>query len=118
MVGLFFGVVLIVGVSSLSGYLIGAVFIVSAGASAIAGAVLLRGHYISGNASNATGVACLIFGTALLFSGAGIIVVANIAFWYLISQVQNTIYVDLGATVSALGCVIAAYSFYVLHKRS
>jgi hypothetical protein len=117
LLGLLFGVVLVVVASSLSGYLVSAVFVVTAGVSTIAGAVLLRGHY-SAIASNTRGVAYLIFGTALIFSGAGLIVGSNIAFEYLISQMENTIYVDIGATVSACGCVLAAYSFFVLHDRS
>ena len=116
LLGLLFGVVLIVVTSSLSGYLVSAVFVATAGVSAIAGAVLLRRHFISAIASNTRGVAYLIFGTALIFSGVGLIVGSNIAFEYLISQVENTIYVDIGATVSACGCVLAAYSFFVLSK--
>src|SRR5271157_5840447 len=47
LLGLLFGVVLVVSVSSLSGFLLSAVFVVTAGGLAIAGAVLLRGQYIS-----------------------------------------------------------------------
>ena len=117
LLGLLIGVVLVVAIASLTGYLLSAVFVATAGVLAIAGAVLLRGHY-STTAPNSRGVTYLIFGTALVFSGAGLIVGSNIAFEYLISQVQNTVYVDLGATVSACGCVLAAYSFFVLHSRS
>jgi len=116
LLGLFVGVVLIVAVPSLSGYLTGAVFVVPAGASAIAGAIFLRRRYIRSIESKAGGVAWLIIGTSLVFLGAGIIVASNLAFWYLISQVENTVYVDMGATVSACGCVLAAYSFFVLHN--
>ncbi len=114
LLGLLFGVVLVVGTSSLSGYILSAVFVAVAGVLAIAGAVLMRGHF----ASNNRGVAYLIFGTALIFSGVGLIVASNIAFEYLISQVQNTVYVDTGATVSACGCVLTAYSFFVLHNSN
>jgi hypothetical protein len=117
LLGLLIGVVIVVVVSSLSGHLVGAVFVVAAGVSAIAGAVLLREHYISAIASNTRGVAYLILGTALIFSGAGLIVASNVALEYLISDMQNTIYVDVGATVSACGCVLAAYSFFVLHNH-
>ena len=118
LIGLFIGVLLIVVVPSFSGYLLSAVFVVPAGASAIAGAVLLRRHYIDAKASNSIGIACLIFGTTLIFSGAGVILASNIAFWYLISQVQNTVYVDIGATISACGCVLAAYSYFALGNWS
>ena len=90
----------------------------TSGVLAIAGAVFLRGQFTRAIASNTNGVAYLILGTALIFSGVGLIVGSNIAFEYLISQVENTIYVDIGATVSACGCVLAAYSFFVLHNRS
>ena len=113
LLGLLFGAVLVVVASSLSGYLLSAVFVVSAGVSAVAGAVLLRRYFISSSASNTRNAAYLIFGTALIFSGVGLIVASNIAFEYLISQVENTVIVDIGATVSACGCVVAAYSFFL-----
>ena len=116
LIGLLFGLVLIVVTATLTGYLVGAVLIATAGALAISGAVLLRRYYMRAVA-NAGGVACLMIGTALIFSGAGVVVGSNIAFEYLISQVQNTIYVDAGATVAACGCVLSAYAFFVLHDR-
>jgi hypothetical protein len=105
---LLFGVLLVVVASSLSGYFLSAVLVVAASVSAIAGVALLRVHYY---------IAYMILGTALIFSGAGVIVASNIAFEYLISRVQNTIYVDLGATISACGCVLAAYSIFTLHSH-
>jgi len=116
--GLLFGVVLLVVVPSLSGYFLSAAFVVTASVLAIAGAVLLRGHYIGTVASKARGGAYLILGTVLIFSGVGLIVGSDIAFEYLISQVENTINVDIGATVTACGCVLAAYSFFSLNSRS
>jgi len=116
LVGLLFGVVLIVATSSLPGDLVGAFSIVAAGALSIVGALLLRRYYLSATA-NAGGVAFLMLGTLVIFSGVGLIVGSNVAFWYLISQVQNTVYVDIGATITACGCVIEAYSFRVLHDR-
>lgn len=117
LLALLFGVVLVVVVSSLSGFLLSAVFVVAAGVLAISGAVLLRAYFISADASNARSAACLIFATALIFSGVGLIVASNIEYVYLISQIENTVYIDIGATVSACGCIIAAYSFYILHNR-
>jgi len=116
LVGLLFGLVLIVVTATLSGYLVGAVLIATSGVLAMSGAVLLRGYYVA-TAADAGGVACLMSGTALIFSGAGAVVGSNIAFEYLISQVQNTVCVDAGATVSACGCVLLAYAFFVLHNR-
>jgi len=117
LLGLLSGVVLVVGVSSLSGYLVGAVLVGTASVSAIVGAFLLRTLYKSAIASSSGGAACLISGTVLTFSGVGLIVGSDIAFEYWISTVENAIFVDLGATASACGCVLAAYSFFVLHNR-
>src|SRR5271169_6456337 len=75
---LLLGALLIVVVASLSGYLIGAVFVGAAGITAIAGAALLRGHFRAVT-SNTIGVACLLLGTALVFSGVGIIAGSDIA---------------------------------------
>jgi len=69
LLGLMFGVVLIVALSTLSGYLLSAAFVVTSGALAVADEVLLRGHYQGATASNNRGVAYLIVGTALIFSG-------------------------------------------------
>jgi hypothetical protein len=118
LIGLLFAVALVVVVSSLPGYIFSAIFVVTAGASAIMGAVLLGRHYARALTSEARVVVPLVFGTVLIFSGVGVIVGSNIAFYYLISQVQNTVYVDMGATVSACGCVLAAFSFFPLRNRS
>jgi hypothetical protein len=117
LLGLLFAVVLVVGFSSLTGYLISALFVTTAGVSSISGAVLLRAYFINSTKLNAKGVLCLIFGTGLIFSGVALIVGSNIAFQYFISQLENTVYVDIGATISSCGCVLTAYSFYVLYNR-
>jgi hypothetical protein len=112
---LLIGVVLVVEVVTLTGYILGAALIAASGVSAIAGAILLRGHY-GALREKSRGVACLILGTALLFAGVVIIVGSDLAFEFWISQAENTVYADIGATVSACGCVLSAYSFYVLHN--
>jgi hypothetical protein len=117
LLSLMFGVVLVVAVSSLFSYFLSAVFVAAASVSAIAGSVLLRKHFISTIASNSRIAVYLIFGTVLIFSGVGVIVGSNIAYEYWISQVANTIYVDIGATISACGFVLAAYSFFTLSKN-
>jgi len=117
LLGLLIGVVLVVEVAILSGYFLSTALIAASGVSAIAGAVLLRGHYGSPQAASSR-VAYLILGTLLLFVGVGIIVGSDIAYEYWISQVEQTVYVDMGTTVSACGCVLAAYSFFVLHNRN
>jgi len=115
--GLLIGVVLIQVAPTLSGYLAGALFVVASGVMAAAGAVLVQGRNIKHISSGARYSACLILGTVMIFSGVGVIMGSNIAFEYLISSVENTIYVDVGATISACGCVLAAYSFFVLNNR-
>jgi uncharacterized membrane protein YidH (DUF202 family) len=117
LIGLFFGVALVVAVSSLSGYFASAVIVVTMGALALLGGVFLTRHHTSFGASSARVVVCLVLGMALLFLGTGLIAGSNIAYQYVISQVENTIYVDIGATVSACGCVIAAYSSFVLRNH-
>jgi hypothetical protein len=119
LVGLLFGVVIIAFVSSVFGYLVGAVFVAASGASAVVGAILLSRHYTSIGVANRGSVVYLILGTTLTFSGLVLIAASNIeATEYFISQVENSIYVDVGATVTAWGCVLSAYSFYVLGKAT
>jgi len=113
--GLLFGVVLVVEVATLSGYFLSAALVAASGVSGVVGAVLLRAYYDVLGAKSRD-VAYLMLGTVLLFTGVGIIVGSDIAFEYWISQVENTVYVDMGATVSACGCALAAYSFFVLHN--
>jgi len=110
---LFLGVVLVAVSSSLSAYLIGAILFVASGASALAGVILLRKHYASIHGLQRKEVNYLVLAMALIFSGVGLIVGSNIAFYYILSQVGNIVYADLGATISAYGCVIAAYSFFI-----
>jgi hypothetical protein len=97
----------VVAVSSLTAYFLSAFLIMASGASALVGAVFLRRHYLSLSESNSRSAIYLFTGTALIFSGAALIAWSNVAFEYLISQLQNTIYVDMAATVSACGCVLA-----------
>lgn len=117
LLSLLFGVVLVVATSSLSGYLLSAVFVIAARVSAIGGAIISRRHFVSALSSNARTTAYLIFATALIFLGVGLIVGSNIAFQHILTQIQNTIFVDIGATVSACGCILTAYSFFVLSNR-
>ena len=64
--------------------------------------------------SKTKAVTYLILGTALVFLGVGVMVGSNIALWYLLSQAEYTVYVDIGATVSACGFVVAASSVYLM----
>ena len=111
LVVLLVGVVPIVVISSFSGYVAGASLIAVSGALALTGVVYFRKY--------AKSVVILLLGTMMIFSGVELIASSNVmAIEYWVSQVENTIYVDVGATVSACGCVLSAYSFFVLHGRS
>jgi len=114
---LLLGVVLAVSLSSLAGYLVGATFIAGSTISSLLGAVLLRRKHSDIGLGGPREMNYLVLGTPLIFSGAAIIMASNIASFYFISQIQNTVYVDIGATVIAWGCVLGAYSFFVASHR-
>jgi len=117
LVVLLLGVVVAVGLNSLSGFMIGTVFLVPSAASALMGAILLLKNYASIGWLNPREAIYLVLGTALIFSGVGVIMASNIVFFYLISGIANEIYTDAGATISAIGCVVAAYSFFEVHRH-
>ena len=114
---LLLGVALTVVFSSLSGFLAGMAFLVTSGILAFIGILTLRKNYISNSTSKHKKIDYLLFGTILILAGVGVIMVSNIATLYTISQLENTVYVDIGATFSAYGCVITAYSFLNFHRR-
>jgi hypothetical protein len=108
--GLLIGLVAGFVAASLSGHLVSAAFIVPSGISGLAGAI-----FISKQATARP----LVAGAALIAIGAALIPASNIALvagW--ISDMGKNIYQDVGATVAACGCVLAAYSFFVLRSRS
>jgi hypothetical protein len=110
LIGLLIGLVVSFVASSLSGHLVSAVFIVPSGISGLAGAI-----FISKQATARP----LVAGAALIAIGAALIPASNIAVLaYWISDTGKNIYQDVGATVAACGCVLAAYSFFVLRSRS
>jgi len=119
LVGLLIGTILIMAVSTFTGCLLGAVFITISAALSLAGVLLLRWYFVGQGIAKLSRVGNLIFlGTTTIFSGAGLIAGSKVAFEeYFISQVQKTVYVDIGATISACGCVIAAYSYLQLRNR-
>jgi hypothetical protein len=106
--GLLFSLVLLAFVSSVAAYAIAGVAIAVAGAAGAAGAALLR----------ATGLEALLPATVLIFLGSELVAIADIAGMYVISPLEVTVYVDIGATVSACGSILAAYSFFMAgHRR-
>lgn len=98
LVGLLFGVLLLSVSSVLPVLFASAVLIVISGMLAIGGACLLRGP--------------LILGTALIFAGAAVIVSSEIAYCFLLSDLEATISEDVGTAVAACGCVVAGCSVF------
>ena len=115
LVVLLLGIILAVTSSSLSGFFAATVLLIASGGSVLAGTFLFRKHYTSIGVSRLRGVDYLLLGMVLLLSGMGLIVASNIAYEYFLSQVGNAVYGDIGATVSACGCIVAAYSFSLLY---
>ena len=110
LIGLLLGLVVSFAASSLSGHLVSAVFIVPSGVSGLVGAIFL---------SKETRARQLIAGVALIATGAALIPASNIALlagWLL--DLDKNIYEDIGATLAGCGCVVAAYSFFVLRRRA
>jgi hypothetical protein len=110
LIGLVIGLVASFAASSTSGYLVSAVFIVLAGAAGVAGAIF---------AAREARARPLVAGAALIALGALLIPASNIALlagWLL--DLDKNIYEDIGATLAACGCVVAAYSFFVLRSRA
>jgi len=46
-----------------------------------------------------------------------LIPVSNIAATYWISDVEKDVYQDIGATLAGCGCILAAYSVFILRSR-
>jgi hypothetical protein len=92
--------------SSLSGHVVSAAFIVPAGISGLVGAVLV---------ARETRFRQLVIGAAPIAIGAALIPASDIAqFEYLMLSVDKNVYQDIGATIAACGCVVAASSFFAV----
>lgn len=118
LIGLLVGVMPLATSSSLSAlFFVSGIVIATSAASALGGAFLLRGYYGDIGASTRAGVDYLILGTALIFSGVAVILGSNIAKYFWLSDVGNNVFTDVGVAVSACGCVVSAYSFFVLQAR-
>ena len=107
-VGLLIGLLLSFFASSLPGHVLSAAFIVLAAAAGLIGAALI---------SRQAGVPQLVVGVGLIAAGAALIPASNIAVqmdW--VSDLEKNVLQDLGATVAACGCVVAAYSCFVIGK--
>lgn len=117
-VALLLGVVLAEGLNSLIGFQICMVLLATSAASGMLGAISLRKNQGNIDSLGQRMGSYLVLGTTLLFSGVGVIMASNTAFYFLISGSANAIYTDMGAMISACGCAAAAYSFYGFHDHS
>ena len=109
-IGLLIGLVVSFVASSLSGHQVSAVFIVLSGVAGLVGAAFI---------SKEVGIRLLVVGAALIAVGAALIPASNIALvTYWILDTDKDIYQDIGATLAACGCVLIAYSFFVVPQRS
>jgi hypothetical protein len=52
----------------------------------------------------------LLLGTVMIFGGLGLIVSSQIGYYFVLSDVANTVVNDAGIAVSACGCVVSAYA--------
>jgi len=110
--GLFIGAALvIIAPSSLTACVMSIIIIVISGVITLAGVDFLGPYFFI--ASTRYLIYFLFIGTVLIFLGAGLIAASNIAYEFVISQMENTIFVDIGATISAYGCILAAYSYFM-----
>ena len=108
--GLLGGLLVSFFASSLYGHELSAAFIALAGLSGLVGAILI---------SKENGARQLVVGAALIAIGAALIPASNIAsqmYWVL--DMEKNVIQDIGATVAACGCVVAAYSCFVIRKPS
>jgi uncharacterized membrane protein YidH (DUF202 family) len=114
LVGLLLGVIPMAVSASLPVLFARAVLILISATAALAGGLLRRRHSADIGGSNRRGIEYLILGTALIFAGVGVILWSNVAFYFLLSDLGNTVFTDVGAAISACGCVIAAYAFFAM----
>lgn len=106
LVGLMAGTLMLSTLSSLSPlYALAAVLIAASGVAAVTGAVLV------GNRQRAP---WLVLGTSFLFAGVLITFGASFAAYFFLSDVGSAVVTDVGETLTAIGCVLAAYWFFVL----
>ena len=118
MVGLFLGLLPVVATHSLSVYFVSSGILTVSGASALAGAVLLGRDVAEAGVWRTRDAWILFLAIVMIFSGVGLIVGSNIANEYWISDLTKTVYIDVGASISACGSVLAAHSFFVLRSSS
>lgn len=113
------GVVLGVATSSLSGYLVATFILAGSTILTLLGTALLRNQFPGGNSSRIGTMDLLFIGMVLLFLGVALVVASSILLsTYDVSQVQAIVCQDVGATISAFGCVVGAYSFTSIRKNT
>lgn len=80
--------------------------------------VAARWHAAEVGAQDRRLVDYLIVGTAFIFSGAALILWANAGSYFVLSNVASTVYADVGAAISAIGCIASACTVFVVHAAS
>ena len=114
---LFFGILLAVATSSLTGFLTSVVVLSGSALSTLAGAVMLRATLAKTRSPQRGSANLHLVGLVLLLSGTAIIVAFNIfSVTYYVSNLGAIIYEDIGATVSAYGAALGSYSFLRLFR--
>lgn len=116
---LFFGVVIAEATASFTGFLVAAAVLAVSGSTGLTGAAFFKRHYRSVSSFSSRNAEFLLLGLILLFLGVALILGSEIVYsLYYFSPVSNIVYQDIGATVSALGCVLSAYAFNGLRDYS
>jgi len=117
LIALLIGVTSAMLVSSLTSFLVAASFLSVACVLSFFAVVLVRKNKDAIGA-NHRAVICLVMGITLILSGIGLIIASNLSsFYYFISQVENSILTDVGATLSAYGSIFLAYSFFNFKRQ-
>jgi hypothetical protein len=94
--------------------LVGAISVVSASALAIGGGLLLKDNYSDVGATSRTDASYLILATALIFIGVGVVLGSKIGYYLVFSDLVSTVANVAGVALSACGCVVAAYSSFMM----
>jgi hypothetical protein len=112
LISLFFGIVIAVVTVSFTGFLVAAVVLTFSSSTGLLGATFFKRYYRSASPLSSKVIDFNLLGLTLLFLGVALILGSQIVYsLYYFSPVWNIVYQDIGASVSACGCVLLAYGF-------
>ena len=94
------------------------IFVFAALALVMVGGWKVRRHYSILGVRKAKDVSYLVVGTALVFIGVFVILGSKIGYYFLFPDVTSTVVNDVGAAISASGCVVATYSSFLLRRSA